>query len=206
MISRLAQLACLALPLIAFAGCSSADSSSGGGAGAIPAAFSKYCIGTLKTEQKIMHPMGPGAWMGTGDKVGAGAQILIAPDFGSWGAFLMDSNGGPLKVSPADHSKGLVRDVDFTADCAPAAIPSFSDPAIKRVTLGKATLYANKELTGTACTLDAGTEFSSYMYSGGGDVAEVSAAEIKTKCSFDKAYTKDLLVGELIAVAAPSTK
>jgi hypothetical protein len=202
MIAHIAKLVAVALPLAALAACSSSTDSGPGTSATIPAAFSKYCSATLKTEQKVMNPMGPGAWMGTGEKVPAGTKILLSEDFSAWGGYAIKSDGGPLKISAADRTKGLVKDVDFTSDCAPAAVPKFGDATIKTVTLAKATFYATKELTGTACTLEAGTEFSNYGITGGGDVSEVFANQIKEKCSLDKAYSKDLLTGGLVLLPA----
>ena len=196
--------ALLALPLAALAACSSAssDGGPGGGTASIPAAFSKYCSGKLATEQKIMHPMSGGGWMGTGDKIGAGTPILLEADFSHWSAYAIMADGSPVKID-ADFEKGLVLGTDFTSDCAPAKVPSFGDANVKNVTLAKATIYPNADLTGTACTLDAGTQFTNYSMSGGGSSSELSADELKAKCSMDKGYSKDLYTAELITLAAP---
>src|SRR3954466_6467414 len=97
--ARRFALALVAVPLVALAACSSASDAGGGsGTASIPAAFSKYCTGKLSTEQKIMHPMSGGGWMGTGDKIGAGTPVLLEADFSHWSAYAINADGSPVKI------------------------------------------------------------------------------------------------------------
>lgn len=203
MLSRACALLLLAAPL-AVAACSSSDSSQGGGPDASKLApyTAKYCTGTLKTDQKLQTPMTwGGAWQGDGTLVAhAGAQFIVSAEFDQWLGYAMESDGTPVRIS-GDATKGLTKDVDFTSDCATDAkrTDAFSGHA---VVLSPATLYANKELSGTPCTLDAGTELTNYSYAGSlspSDPISISANEIKAKCGLDQAYAKTLVYGQLIA-------
>jgi hypothetical protein len=87
-----------------------------------------------------------------------------------------------------------VKDVDFSTSCA--APVSFERHRL--VMLKTATLFPNKDLTGTPCTLEAGTGLKSWGYSGGAGAAELSSSDLKPTCSFDKGYSKDIVFGKLV--------
>jgi hypothetical protein len=186
---------------VALGACSSSDSGSSP-QGVIPQAFAKYCSGTLKTDQKLMHPMSGGGWQGDGTvHATAGTTFIVSPDFGHWGGYVLSSDGSVQKID-ADFHTGLVKDTDFTSDCATdAALNAFSNP---NVVLAKSTFYAAQDLSGAACTLEAGTTMTNFSYMSGGfggsssAPATVSSAEIKAQCGFDTGYTRDLEYAALV--------
>ena len=204
---RFATLSSLLVPF-AFA-CSSSSASpaaTGGNAGAAGAggsapdpiaAYAAYCTGTLKVEQKIQQPAGPGAWSGTGMKVAAGTTFLVAAEQSSWGGIVITADGSPERISPVDFKTGLVKDTDFTADCA--TDDASSSPKVHIVLLAKSTFYASMDFSGAGCTLDAGTALDGFNFSSLGGASSVSAQAIKSKCGIDTAYTKDLVYGSLEA-------
>jgi hypothetical protein len=187
----------LALVLSVAACSSSSDGGSGSPGGSSEdalAPFAKFCRATLKTEQKIEKPAGPGGWVGNGTKVPAGTTILLEYDFKLWGGYVM-TNEGPQKIA-ADFTKGLVKDTDFTSDCAKE--PDFGSRHL--VVLAKSNVFADKSLTGSACVLQPGTDFSDYGFSSGGSGApsQFQSTQLKTICGFDQGYTNDLTYGNLV--------
>ena len=197
-----AKASFLAIPLFALACSSSSAAPAGAGAGGGTAggqpgpAFAAYCTGTLLTEQKILHPAGAGAWLGNGMKVPAGTPFLVASEYGMWGGFVVDGAAAPARIE-GDFAKGLVKGTDFVADCATDS--AVSSPKIKRVLLAQATFHPNKDLSGTACTLDAGTELANLNFSSLGGAATVSADAIQAKCGLSVAYSNDMAYGDLEA-------
>lgn len=180
--------------LATMAGCSSSDGGQSTTVGAIPASFSAYCTGTLKIDQELMFPAGGGAWMGNGTKAAAGTVFLVAAEFGQFGGFVMQSDGKPAKIE-GDFTKGLVKDTDFTSDCATTADDRSKT---KFVLLAKAKLYPNADLTGTACELEAASTFENYAYSSSGSSATFSSPALAEKCGFDKGYSNDIYFGRLL--------
>jgi hypothetical protein len=187
---------------LVLAACSSSDSG-GSPQGVIPQAFASYCSGTLKTDQKLMTPMSGGGWMGNGSlHAAAGTPFLVSTEGGQWAGYVVQADGSVDKID-ADFTKGLVRDTDFTSDCATdTALHDFASD--KNVVLAKSTIYATKDLTGTACTLDAGTTMTNFNYASGGfggsssGPSTVGSDEIKAKCGFASGYTNDLEFASLI--------
>lgn len=193
MLLRPSLLLLAALPLAALTACSSA--SPPGPADSPPAAFAKYCTGTLLVDKRLMKGMGANAWRSDGSTAGAGTKFLVSPGYGQWEGFLILVDGAPAKLA-VDYEKRLVKDTDFTSDCATDPAASHSS---REVVLARSTIYPNKELTGTACVLEPGTEFTSYSFAGGFDVvAKVSSPEIKAQCGLDSGYTRDLLSAGLM--------
>ncbi len=199
MLHAASLVSCLALSFLA--ACSGSGSAGGGAAGAggsggAPEAFAKYCAGTLKTEHKLMTAMGPGGWMGDGSHhAPAGTTFYVAVSFGAWDGYVIQADGTPMQISAPDFMAGLVKDTDFTSDCATDDKKTSSGGS---VLLATATFFADAELTGKPCTLDAGTELTSLSFSGGGAVAWVSSAEITAECGFEPAYSEDILYASLI--------
>ncbi|MBI2388341.1 MAG: hypothetical protein HYV09_01880 [Deltaproteobacteria bacterium] len=188
--SPLARLAIfLVLAPLAVA-CSS--SSDGGPFAGDLSAFGKYCTGELKVEKTLMLPNGPGGWLGDGSSRGlAGSKFIVGERFDKWQGFMILADKTPAQIS-GDSSAGLVKDVDFTSDCAVAGAKTAA------VVLRDSTFYANAAFTGAPCTLKAATELTSYSIMSDGLTATVSSAEIKATCSVDKAYSKDLAYGMLV--------
>ncbi len=196
MFARFASLLALTLAC-ATAACSSED---GGGGAAGPsaeqaAAFAAFCTGTLKVEQEIMTPSGPGAWTGIGFKVPAGTTVYLSEDFDEWIAYTFTADGTPAKIR-GDFTKGLVEDVDFTSDCVERGKERDNQ---RFVLLRKSTFYADESLGGEACALDAATSFTSYGFSNsGGGTASLQSDALASKCGFDKGYTNDMVYATLI--------
>ncbi len=189
----------IALSLFAVAGCSS--STSGGGSavtydGATAATFSPFCTATLDNEASLMSEAGGGAWEGDGTlHAGAGTPFLLSASFGLWGGFVVQSDGAPLQID-ADFTKGLVAGTDFTSSCAPTTIPE-SGP---NVVLADSKLYPNADLSGTECTITAGTTLTNYSFTSLGMAnATVSADEITAKCGVATMYAAEFPLGQLVA-------
>jgi len=141
---------------------------------------------------------GGAGWMGDGSKSApAGSTFLVGAELDLWQGYVVQADGTPARID-ADFSKGLVKDTDFTADCATDA--KRADALSQHlVLLASATLYPNKDFSGAACTLDAGTELTNYAIGGSNDGVSVSSPEVKSKCAVDQAYSKTLIYGELVA-------
>lgn len=188
--SRLATALLLVAPL-SVAACSS-DSDAGPPISSDLSRFARYCTGTLKVEKTLMVPVGAAAWMGDGSaKAPAGTTFLVAEGFSRFEGYVIRTDGSPAKIS-ADFKAGLVKDVDFTSECADLAA------ADRTVLLSDATFFANPERTGTACKLEAATELTSFSFMSSGDYAKVSAEQIKTTCALDVSYSSDIHYGSLL--------
>lgn len=190
----------IALSLVAVAGCSASSSSSGTDGtsydGVTAAAFTPYCTGTLKNDATLMGEVGGGAWEGDGSvHAAAGTPFLLSASFNLWGGYVIQSDGTPFQID-ADFTKGLVAGTDFTSSCAPTAIPA-SGP---NVVLADAKLYPNADLSGTECTIAAGTTLTNYSFSSlGMSNATVSADEITSKCGVATMYAAEFPLGQLVA-------
>jgi hypothetical protein len=164
--------------------------------GSIPASLSKYCTGTLMTPMGIMRADGSGAWLSDGSvEATSGTEILVSTDGVIWSAYLFLSDGTPARLN-SDASPGLVLGTTFKSSCAAATPQGATGTA---VLLGPATLYPNMSLTGTACTLPAGTTFTDYSFVGG-NPATVSSSVITAQCGTAVMYSNDFqMVGLLSA-------
>jgi hypothetical protein len=176
--------------------CSGSDTDGGGHRVAgVPSAFSAYCTGTLKRPVGLQERDGPSVWMGSSStgEAPTGSTFLVEASFDKWGGFVFGSDGAPLRLD-GEFKTGLVKDQDFTSDCAvdPTA------PKTANVLLAASTFHPNEDLSGEACTLPAGTELTSFGFISKGSVAMVSAAEIQAQCSLAKSYSKDIVYGDLL--------
>ncbi len=179
-----------ALPFIALAACSSAPENP---VGAIPAPFAKYCTGTLKVDRQLMTPMPPGGWTSDRTTASAGSKFVLSPSFGHWEGYVFREDGAAAKISTS-HSIGLVKDTDFTSDCAIDTSSSGSSDSRRTVLFAKATIFVDKNLGGSSCTLESGTELTKFDYAGGfSGPGTLSSAEVKAKCGWDTGYSNDIL-------------
>lgn len=185
------------LSTTATAACSSSDSSSGPGTGPVPSALSSYCTGTLKVATQYMTAVGPGAYSGHGDTLPAGTKILLSWSFDRWAGFAFQTDGTVLKLE-ADFSKGLVLGTDFDSTCT--ADQAKDSKKQHTVILQRSTVYPEKGLTGTACTLEVGTVMTNYSFSGDGTSSTVSSAEIKSTCGLTTGYSKDIQYATLVSL------
>ncbi len=181
---------------LSLAACSGSDSDGGGHAVAgVPSAFSAYCTGTLKRPVGLQEQDGPAGWVGSSStgEAPAGSIFVVEASFDKWEGFVFESDGTPLRLD-SEFQTGLVKDQDFTSDCAgdPNA------PKTAKVLLADATFYPNEGLSGAACTLPAGTKLTSFSFINTGAVATVSAAEIQAQCSLAESYSKDIVYGTLL--------
>jgi hypothetical protein len=187
----------LGAALAAFVGCSSSSSpapASSSGTTTTNAAFAKFCTGTLthSTELEVAQP--GGGYFGDGSQqVSAGTSFLLSDEIQTWQGYVIASDGTPSLLA-ADFSKGLVEGTDFTSDCAPTLTFTTSTHA---VLLRDTTLYPDQALTGTPCTLAAGTELTQLEFFGA-TPNSVSSKEISAKCGVSTAYAPSFLFGELV--------
>lgn len=197
--------ALIAASSLGIAACSGSDSSGGGpggfggGSGSVPsggppAVFSPYCTGKLKVATDLMKADTAGAWMGDGSLVApAGTTFLVGASFSQWDGYLVLTNGVPAQLS-SDFQTGLVKDTDFTSDCA-------TDDKLSagiHVLMGDSTFHAKEDLSDEPCTLPSGTTLTSFSFLNSGTVATVGADEIKTTCGWDTSYSDDIHYAELI--------
>lgn len=177
--------------LVALAGgCSS--SSTDPPSTAVPAALEGYCTGKLLVAVKYQLPVG-GRWEGNGATLPAGTPVVLAEDFGHFGAFAF-LDGTPAELD-GDFLKGLALGTDFESSCATKADRSLAD----FVVLANATIHPDKDLTGTPCTVPLGTKFKSYGYSSSGaGPAEFQSTELTAICGFSKGYSNNLYYGRLL--------
>jgi hypothetical protein len=116
-------------------------------------------------------------------------------NFNLWGGYVIQSDGTPFQID-ADFMKGLVAGTDFTSSCAPTTLPS-SGP---NVVLADSKLYPNADLSGTECTIAAGTTLTNYSFSSvGTSGATISADEITAKCGVATMYAAEFPLTQLIA-------
>ncbi len=193
MTKRIALLAALAF---AASGCSGSDGGGGGGGGAEDLSeFSAYCTGTLLVDYDVQIASGSGSWTGSSQDAfmaPAGTHFLVSPAFGSWEGYVTYSDGKAARID-SDFSTGLVKDKDFTSDCA-------VDESVRgaNVLLQDATFYEDETLSGEPCTLPATTVLEQFGFSSFGGPASVSASAIKETCGWDQAYSDDIAYAELI--------
>jgi hypothetical protein len=192
--SRLVPSACL-FALLALTACSN-SSGSGSGAGGIPSDFSKYCTGTLKTSVPLMKADGPGAWLGDGQQASPGTVFVLSYQFDSVGGYVFQSDGSPEQLQTG-LGQSFVEGTNFASSCAPTGsgfVPTTT------VLLAPATLYPNQDLSGTACTLAAGTTLTNFSFSLSVDTAaQVSANEITAQCGVATMYSPDIEDASLLS-------
>jgi hypothetical protein len=178
------------------AACSSASSSPSGGGqytGVDSAAFSKYCTGTLLHEMPLMTEQAGDAWAGNGSlQAPSGTDFLLSDEFQKWQGYVIQNDGTTAKITAFN---GLVQGTDFSSSCAPSTIPDQFTTNL--VLLTDTTLYPSMDLSGTACTLPAGSTLTNYEILGGTPVT-VSAAEITAKCGTTTMYAKTFATGQLL--------
>lgn len=196
LLTWLARLAAVA----SLVGCSGSDSEDSIETGSLEA-FSSYCTGTLKESMRVGDSTQPGGWTfsNTSPRVGSGTSFLVASDWNKWSGYVILADGTPAKLE-ADElgpgpGSGLIVDHDFTSACA---TEDKKTDFGSMVLLADATFHASKDLSGTPCTLPVATKLTSHGFSGGTEVAMVSADQIESACGLKSGYTKDLVYGALI--------
>jgi hypothetical protein len=141
----------------------------------------------LKVDKNLLTASN-GGWGGNGSMhVASGTRFLVAPEFDQWQGYVLSSDGSAYKID-AGFGHGLAKDVDFSSDCATdAALHDFTQT--RDVVLASPKLYAKQDLSGDACTLDAGTTMTNFSYdSAGSGPVSVSSNEIQAKCGLGIAY------------------
>lgn len=193
MSKRIALLATFALAVSA---CSGSDGGGGAGTGGVDLSeFEGYCTGTLLADFDVQIAVGAGAWSGSSrDAFNApsGTVFLVSPAFGDWEGYIAYADGKAARID-SDFMTGLVKDQDFTSECATDV-----DARGVEVLMKDSTFYADEALSGESCTLPAGTVLEQYSFFGGSDAATVSAAAIKAECGWDRAYSDDIATAELL--------
>jgi hypothetical protein len=204
-----ARFALSLAPLFLVAACSSGSSdgnssADGGGDSDAPGAplydfAAKYCTATLLTEQHAAAAKPGLGWSGSAP-VAAGTTFFVTPYFGVWSGYIIGSDGSVQKIDSDAGGHGLVKGTDFTSDCAPDAVPSeFDHDVARQLVLQTATIYPNADLSGQACTVPAGTDFTGdFSVSGGSTTASVQAGVLKSICGYDRGYATLFPFGPLI--------
>ncbi len=161
------------------------------------AAFSEYCVGTLLVEAKVMTASPPGSWIATSDqRTPAGGRFFVGTDFAEWRGFAFGTGGAPLQLEVGQD--GLVQDTDFTSTCADDSKRANHEGHV--VLMAPATFHARADLSDAACTLERGTELTSFSYMGGVPGSTVTGDAITSTCGYATAYSSDITWGELITV------
>lgn len=193
MLKRTALLVTFALAVSA---CSGSEDGGGAGTGGVDLSeFDGYCTGTLLADFDVQIAVGSGSWRGgSQDAFNApkGTAFLVSPAFGDWEGYIAYADGKAARID-SDFMTGLVKDQDFTSDCATDV-----DARGVEVLMKDSTFYADEALSGDSCTLPAGTVLEQFSFFGGSDVANVSAAAIKAECGWDTAYSDDVATAELL--------
>ncbi|MCA9639539.1 MAG: hypothetical protein H6718_02940 [Polyangiaceae bacterium] len=192
MVKRIAVSMLLGL---AAAGCGSSDDSGSGGGGIDLSEFGGYCKGTLLVDLDVQVAVAAGTWSGNSLDdfyAPAGTEFLVSPSFDKWRGYVAYKDGNAGKLDD-DFSTGLIKDQDFTSDCAVDAYGSGIDVLMK-----DSHFYANEAQTGAPCVLPAGTQLEQLSFINTSEVATVSAAAIRTECGFDTAYSSDIVYAELL--------
>ncbi|MGE0323494.1 MAG: hypothetical protein AB7K71_07000 [Polyangiaceae bacterium] len=192
MTKRIGALIGLAL---AASGCGSDGAGSDNGGGFDLSGFAGYCSGTLLVDHDVQIASGAGRWTGTSADdffAPAGTEFLVSPSFDKWGGYVVYKDGTAGRVDD-DFSTGLIKDQDFTSDCAIDVNTYGVD-----VLMQDSSLYETQALSGTRCVLPAGTVLEQLSFVNSSDAASVSAEAIRTQCGWDTAYSKDIAYGELL--------
>jgi hypothetical protein len=170
-----------------------------GGPVDVQATFPSACVGTLTKASVVSTPGNlPSSWHSSSDTPNAavGTRILFEEDpFGAsalvFRGYTFASNGQPQRLTGASSSSNLTIDVDFTSTCAAPFTTELT-------TLRTVTIYAAKDLSGTPCTLPAGTRLGNLGYGlGDGGVGGVFSGKLPELCGFDQGYSKDYLAASI---------
>jgi hypothetical protein len=161
----------------------------------VPAAYAKFCTGTLNAPLTVLRAEGAGTYGGYDEKAPIGTQFLVGVQSDHYTGVFVTNDGVWARLGAGGET--LVPNVGFTSACAPEAVPK--EKNLRQVTIGRATLFATQELTGPACIIEGGTVASRYGYIAlGNDTAKVRFEEAKVKCGCDECYSKDIHVDDLI--------
>jgi hypothetical protein len=192
MLPRIASVFLLVAPFAL--GCSASTSSTDSqhestDTSSIPQTFSSYCVGTLKSDKPLLAETSTGGWTSDGTVAESGSRFLVAWEQ-KYVGYVVRADGSAARIDPG-FGHQLEKGADFDADCT---INSFTE--IHEVVLGDSHLYSSKDLKGTSCTVQAGTEVLPDSFVGG-DVGMLDSKG--TRCaSFNPAFSKDLRVVALI--------
>lgn len=174
-------------------GCSSSEDEAGASVKSDLSAFGAYCKGKLLAAKDVQLAQGPAVWSSNGAagyRAPAGAEFLVSASFDKWTGYLVYSDG---KVAKIAGSAGLVKDTDFTSDCATDV-----NAIGVSVLLRASTFYAQQDLSGEPCTLPVATEFKSFSFSAGSP-STVSGDALKAQCALDTSFSDDIIYGKLYA-------
>jgi len=155
--------------------------------------FTAVCAGRLLTSQKLMNPGSASGWDSTSDSAPAGTVFLVGLNAANRFTGYVVSGAQPRKIAEPSLSTGLALGVDFESACVTA--PTSATKAF--VVLAASTFYADRSLTGAACTVEAGAELGSYSFSGG-PTSTMTSTDLRTCCGFSPGYTKDLVYGFVV--------
>lgn len=166
-----------------------------------PAALDGYCTVQSTVPLEFLESAGSQAWFGNHSKAAAGSTVYLAwnTDFGGegeWNGYVFVDGTTPAQLASGPVDNKLVEGTHFTGSCA---IPT---GARSTVQLKDAQLFATIDLSGTACTIPAGTELPNYPDYGysteGNGIGGLSSSVVQTKCGYAKGFTKDLATAPLV--------
>jgi hypothetical protein len=152
--------------------------------------FTAMCAGRLLKSRELMTPGTASGWDSTSDSAPAGTDFLVGLNAANRFTGYVVSGAKPRKIAEPSLSTGLELAVDFASTCVTS--PTSATKAF--VVLAASTVYPDRALTGSPCTLAAGTELGSYSFSGGA-TSTVTSADLQTRCGFNPGYTRDLVFG-----------
>lgn len=155
--------------------------------------FTAMCAGRLLKSHKLMNPGTASGWDSTSDSAPAGTDFLVGLNAANRFTGYVVSGAKPRKIAEPSLSTGLELAVDFDSRCVTTAVAATK----AFVVLAASTFYADRALTGSPCTVAAGTELGAYSFSGG-PTSTVASTDLRARCGFSPGYTNDLVYGFVV--------
>jgi hypothetical protein len=152
------------------------------------AAFAGFCTGTTLRPTVQLTPLRPGTWSGSSAKFPAGTTFLLAIEQVRRTCEGYTYQGTAVSKLESIDGSELVLGTDFSSNCV--STPSNANTTF--TVLRDSKFYADRNLTGTTCTIPAGTTFNDYGIETG-TPTYLRADKLNTACGFSPGYSSDLL-------------
>jgi len=164
--------------------------------------FSKYCSGKLLTELPLLSRDENG-WVKSNKTAPIGTTVYLHPFMSSFWGYVINQDG------TANLIKDLTLNQQIKSECAKDSWLSMStpheEPVEVDVFLSTSTMYPDKELRKSSCTIQQGTILSSsngYLaMPGNGQPSQFDSDVLKEKCGFSLGFSKDAVLTSLIPLS-----